>query len=200
MIDILAHRGMLDSMENSIRGISNCVKLGIGIEIDLRLGKNGVYLSHDVKESGELFEEACKILANSKITVAIHVKEVAVVKETLELLKKYSLKNCFLFNTEVMICETNNDCFAFYANKNPTNIKEKILWCDEVKEKWYDYETISSLHKQRKILYAMSKEVVIGSCHKIEMQQEWKRLMELGVDGICTKYPKELLVFLKRDE
>lgn len=201
MIDILAHRATLNSAENSINGISNCIELDIGVEIDLRLGKDGIYMSHELKTRGELFENACRILSDSKITIALHIKEISVVKETLRLIKKYSLKNYFLFNTNYkkILGITNNHHLGFYASKEPKKIKERILWCDEVKEKWYNYELISNLHKQKKILYAMSKEVVMN-CKKNEIYNEWKRLIELNMDGICTKYPKELLKFLKQGE
>ena len=32
-----------------------------------------------------------------------------------------------------------------------------------------------------------------------EMIREWNRLIELGIDGICTKYPEKLNLLIKED-
>ena len=44
----------------------------------------------------------------------------------------------------------------------------------------------------------MSLEVV-KSCNENEIKSEWERLIKLGVDGICTKYPEKLMRFVKGD-
>ena len=44
----------------------------------------------------------------------------------------------------------------------------------------------------------MSLEVV-EKCNEKEMCLEWERLINLGVNGICTKYPEKLLKFVKGD-
>ena len=44
----------------------------------------------------------------------------------------------------------------------------------------------------------MSLEVV-QKCDEKEVISEWKRLIDLGVDGICTKYPEKLIQFVKGD-
>ena len=33
-----------------------------------------------------------------------------------------------------------------------------------------------------------------------EMLSEWKRLIELGIDGICTKQPEKLIKFVKQGD
>ena len=68
--------------------------------LDDGMGKNGVYVSHDVIDNGELFEDFCKSFFNSNLRIALHVKEIKVIEEVVRLLKKYSLENYFLFNTE----------------------------------------------------------------------------------------------------
>jgi hypothetical protein len=202
MIEIIAHRALFNGQENKIECIKHYKKLGIGVELDLRYGKNGVYMSHDVKDNGELFETACKLCSNSKIKMALHIKEIKVVKETIEILKKYSIHNCFLFDTEGNdISKIMNEFdVAEYVNQKYDNLQQKILWCDETGKKWYDKNYISNMHKNNKILYAMSFEVVNTDYKEDEMISEWKRLIELGIDGICTKQPEKLIGIVKRGD
>ena len=160
MKEILAHMAMHNCEENTVDGIKNYSKLGFGAELDLRYGKNGVYLSHSISETGDLFEDACKVLTNSKIRIALHIKELEVVEQTLELLKKYSVKNFFFVNTnykKIPSAINEEIIISFYANERPINVNEKILWCDEVKSKWYDKDIILNFHKQNKILSIMKE-------------------------------------------
>jgi glycerophosphoryl diester phosphodiesterase len=199
MLEIFAHRVLYNEIENNLKAIPFYEKLNIGIELDLRYGEDGVYISHDVKKNGILFEDMCKNNYKSKIRMALHIKEIKSVNETIMLLKKYSMNNYFLFNTE------NNDLVnlvdkyyvASYVSQKKNEKNTDILWCDEIDEKWYDEEVISDLHKKNKILYAMSLEVV-KRCNKTEMIREWDRLIELGINGICTKYPEKLNSFLAK--
>ena len=200
MTETVAHRALFNGKENSVEGIKHYVKLGIGIEIDIRYNKNGAYISHDKQDGGELFEKACEIAKNSKIIMAIHIKEIEAVKEVVNLLEKYSIKNYFLFDTDhnnlSKIIKTRK--IGEYVNKKPIKLKQKILWCDEVQGKWYDEKLISDLHKNNNIIYAVSLEV-FKKCSKEEMIAEWKRLTKLGIDGICTDFPEELIKFSKGD-
>ncbi len=202
MNEIITHRASYNGLENTIEGIKHFKNLGVGVELDLRYGKNGIYMSHDPQDGAELFETACKLLTDSKIKIALHIKEIKVVNETLKLLKKYSISNYFLFNTEMinfsqMVKEYE---IAEYVNQKPIDIKQKMMWCDETKNKWYNKKDILAMHKKNKVLYAMSYEVVNENYTKNEMFLEWKRLIELGFDGICTKYPEKLIEYAKRGD
>ena len=53
---------------------------------------------------------------------------------------------------------------------------------------------IENLHKQNKILYSVSRELITSSSMD-EIRSEWFRLIKLGFDGICTNYPLELQKF-----
>lgn len=202
MIEVIAHRASFNGQENTIECIEHYKKLGISIELDLRHHNNVVYMSHDVQNNGELFETACKSCSNSKIKMALHIKEISVVEEAVKLLKKYSIQNCFLFDTEQndlskIISEFQ---IAEYVNQKTNNLKQEILWCDETGNKWYDENYISNMHKKNKVLYAMSFEVVNIDYTEDEMVSEWKRLIRLGIDGICTKQPEKLIEFVKRGD
>ena len=42
----------------------------------------------------------------------------------------------------------------------------------------------------------MSLEVV-KTCNEHEIVEEWRRLIDLGLDGVCTKYPEKFNSLLK---
>lgn len=200
MTEIFAHRALCGSKENSIKGITNCIKLGIGIELDIRGKTDTTYISHDPTNDGELFDAACKILENSNSKIALHIKEIDALEEVVKIITKHSInKNCFIFADSInydiidnLVGETVE--VAFYANKKPSNVNAKILWCDELKAKWYEKNFIKELHKENKVMYAMSKEL-LEPCNNEDIITDWKRLLELQFDGICTDYPRELYQF-----
>lgn len=200
MIEIFSHRAIFNGIENSAKSIPYYKKLGIGIELDLRYNNNQVYISHDPTNQGDLFEEVCKQWDKSEIKIALHVKESKVINPLIEILKKYSMINYFLFDTEnfeynKLIDKTK---IADYVIKKDQNIKRKILWCDEIQNKWYSKEIVKNLHQKNKLIYVMSLEVV-EKCNEKSVHLEWERLINLGVDGICTKYPEKLIKFVKGD-
>lgn len=200
MLEIFGHRAIFNGIENSITSIPYYKKIGVGIELDLRKNNNKIYLSHDPTNKGDSFEEVCKICSNLKIKMALHIKEKDTIKQVIELIEKYSIDDYFLFNTENFEYPDTLESkkIAAYINKKQENIKEDILWCDEIQNKWYTKEIILELHNKNKIIYAMSLEVV-KTCIEEEIFFEWKRLINLGIDGICTKYPEKLMKFVKGD-
>ena len=200
MIEIFSHRIIFNGIENSVESIPYYKKLGIGIELDLRYNNNQVYISHDPTNKGKLFEEVCKQRDKSEIRMALHIKEKEVINPVIKILKEYSIKNYFLFDTENF--EYNNlidkTKIADYVVKKDQNIMGEILWCDEIQNKWYSKEIMKNLHQENKLIYAMSLEVM-KKCDNESIYLEWDRLINLGVDGICTKYPEKLMRFVKGD-
>ncbi len=200
MIEIFSHRIIFNGIENSVESIPYYKKLGIGIELDLRYNNNQVYISHDPTNEGKLFEEVCKQCDKSEIRMALHIKEKEVINPVIKILKEYSIKNYFLFDTENF--EYNNlidkTKIADYVVKKDQNIMGEILWCDEIQNKWYSKEIMKNLHQENKLIYAMSLEVM-KKCDNESIYLEWDRLINLGVDGICTKYPEKLMRFVKGD-
>ena len=200
MIEIFSHRIIFNGIENSVESIPYYKKLGIGIELDLRYNNNQVYISHDPTNKGKLFEEVCKQCDKSEIRMALHIKEKEVINPVIKILKEYSIKNYFLFDTENF--EYNNlidkTKIADYVVKKDQNIMGEILWCDEIQNKWYSKEIMKNLHQENKLIYLMSLEVM-KKCDNESIYLEWDRLINLGVDGICTKYPEKLMRFVKGD-
>ena len=201
MLEIFGHRALFNGVENSIESIPYYKKLGIGIELDLRYCDDElVYLSHDATNQGDLFEEICKKCEKFDIKMALHIKESNTIPLVINILKKFSLKNYFLFDTENFEYDKSADNIkiAEYISQKTKNFKRNILWCDEIQTKWYSKEIIKNLHQKNKLIYVMSLEVV-QKCDEKEVLSEWKRLIDLGVDGICTKYPEKLIQFAKGD-
>ncbi len=200
MLEIFGHRAMFNGIENSIEAIPYYKKLGIGIELDLRCKNNEIYVSHDPTNEGDSFEEICKKCEKTDLKMALHIKENETINQAIKFLKKYSLKNYFLFDTENFEYDESIDNIkiAQYVSKKEKNIKRKILWSDESQEQWYSEEIIKNLQQKNKLVYVMSLEVV-EKCNEKEMYLEWERLINLGVNGICTKYPEKLMRFEKGD-
>jgi len=201
MLEIFSHRATLNGVENCTESILYYKKLGIGVELDLRYNENNqVYLSHDPTNQGDLFEEICKKCENSEIKMALHIKEKEIISSVLKILKNFSLKNYFLFDTENFEYDKfiDDTKIAEYVGKKVKNSQKNILWCDEIETKWYSKEIIKNLHEKNKVVYVMSLEVV-QKCDEKEIILEWQRLINLGVDGICTKYPEKLIKFVKGD-
>tara|TARA_B110000438_G_C15804918_1_gene646838 strand:- start:1788 stop:2396 length:609 start_codon:yes stop_codon:yes gene_type:complete len=200
MMEIFGHRAMFNGIENSIESIPYYKKLGIGIELDLRFNNNEIYVSHDQTNEGDSFEEICKMCEKIDLKMALHIKDNESINPAIKFLKKYSLKNYFLFDTENFEYDESIDSvkIAQYVSKKEKNIKRKILWSDESQEQWYTKGIIKDLQLKNKLVYVMSLEVV-KKCTKKEMHLEWERLINLGVNGICTKYPEKLMRFVKGD-
>jgi glycerophosphoryl diester phosphodiesterase len=200
MLEIFGHRAMFNGIENSIESIPYYKKLGIGIELDLRFKNNEIYVSHDLTNEGDSFEEICKTCEKIDLKMALHIKDNESINLAIKFLKKYSLKNYFLFDTENFEYDESIDNvkIAQYVSKKEKNIKRKILWSDESQEQWYTKGIIKDLQQKNKLVYVMSLEVV-EKCNEKEMCLEWERLINLGVNGICTKYPEKLLKFVKGD-
>lgn len=200
MIEIIAHRGCVNGSDNIIKNFPYFVENEIGVELDLRLGKNGPYVSHDKTENGKPFEEICKTYRNSKVKFAFHIKEQDSINQVIEIVKKYSIENYFVFNTDNF--ELSNfvgaEKNALYLNQKPIFSNEKFLWCDESQRKWFTKDIFLELHKKNKIIYGMSLEL-IKTCNEEDIIMEWKRLIDLGIDGICTNYPEKLTRYLKGD-
>ena len=70
---------------------------------------------------------------------------------------------------------------------------------DNVKIGWscsiFSNSTIDN--KQGKIIYAVSCDVVKPSTHE-QIVEDWEKLIDVGIDGICTNYPLELNKFMAK--
>ena len=93
MNTIISHTGIFDTDTTSIESIKKCVTNNIGIEIDLRLKNDSVYVSHDICPPSLFFDDVCSCLVNTKIKKALHIKELDAVTPSLKSLKKKNVSN-----------------------------------------------------------------------------------------------------------
>ncbi len=200
MTKIFAHRAIFNSKENTLDGIKFYAKKMINVELDLRKNDE-IYLAHEKNVKGDSFKKACEILKNSNIQAALHIKEFEIVSELQKILEEYSLEQkCFLFMDDVKYellrkNISNNIEVAFYMNKK-NHCENKIIWCDELKEKWFEREIISGFQKKGKELIVMSPEL-ISSVDMNQIKEKWEYLVEIGFDGICTDHPIKLKKWLE---
>ena len=196
MNSIISHRGIFDSEETSLNSIQNCIDNNIGIEIDLHLNKDAVYVSHNPCEPTLFFEDVCSCLINSNVQIALHIKELDVITPGLQILKKNNITNFFLFTIENhKIQQNENPKIAYYANTMPNNISNQIVWCDESIKKWFNFNSISELKNKNNQLIAISQEI-LTNCSLDSAKLYWKFLLELGFDGICTNFAKDCKSFI----
>ncbi len=200
MTKIFAHRATYNSKENTLDGIKFYAENRINLELDLRKN-NELYLDHGQNGKGDSFKDACKILKNSNIQVALHIKQFKIISELQKIIKDYSIeRKCFLFMDDVEYIKLRNGIsrnieIATYMNKKMSS-QSKIIWCDELKEKWFNKKIISEFQKGGKELIAMSPEL-ISSVDMNQIKEKWKHLVEFGFDGICTDHPIELKRWLE---
>ena len=199
MIEIFAHRAIYENKDNSLEGIEYCLKSSFNVEIDVRKKDESFYLSHDPQENGDLFYMACEIIKRNSKKAAIHIKESFDIKNLVDFIHEYNIeKKCFIFSILQdydQLKKFENIKYAYYQNKFESKTDAKILWCDESNEVWYDQKTFSEHKKNNRTIITMSKEL-LKPCEIGEIRNEWNRLIDLKVDGICTDFPLLLKEYL----
>jgi len=182
---------------NQPLGIQNCVNFGFGVELDIRIDDNSLYVSHDPSKNGTSFLETCEILKKSTIRKIFHLKETEALDKLLETIDKYKLSNFSILSTENNNLKIKKGFNTInYFNKFPISVNSKILWCDETFEKWFDKKAINTFQNNEKLFFAHSLEL-IQNCSMNEIKDEWDRLFKFGIDGICTNFPKECKSYLR---
>jgi glycerophosphoryl diester phosphodiesterase len=100
---ITAHSGCDNTAPNSMEGIIAALSKNIDIiEVDLRLYKENVYLSHDVVDGNQLdryvtFQEVLKLLAIDKVNLNCDLKEIGVFEYALKDLREYGMEERAIF-------------------------------------------------------------------------------------------------------
>jgi len=200
MIEIFAHRATYQNKENSLEGIEHWLKSDFNIEIDVREKNQKIYLAHDISENADSFSDACEIIKQYSKKTAIHMKENFDIKNIIDLIYEHNIeKKCFIFSTvdnyNQMKKKFKNIDYANYKNKFESENNHNVLWCDESDGAWYNKKIFSEYKKNKKTIIAMSKEL-LENLEFVKIENEWKRLLDLNIDGICTDYPNELMKYL----
>ena len=136
---IISHRGYLegtnDSLENNPSNIDKCIKLGLDVEIDLRVESNNFYLGHDYKK----YEINIEWLERRKKYLWVHCKD----QYSLEYLntRKVDL-NYFWHETDTFTLTSKNFIWAFPSKQI---YKFAINVLPELNFKVSDFEKIKVL-------------------------------------------------------
>lgn len=190
-MEIIGHRGARGiAPENSIEAAKKALDAGVDmIEVDLRLQKKTVVLSHDTtlpNDSYASLEEFLKVVGG-KIPINLEIKEKEVVRPLLKMLEGYDGKIIFSSKSfsvlqklkkanpksEIAVIEAWSGvravASASYLETNRIHINHNWLWSGFVR---------SMKHKGYK-LYAYT----VNEMDRAEELESW------GIDGIFTDYP-----------
>ncbi len=217
---IFAHRGNLDGKkienENSVNALINALIYGFDLEFDINfdMKRQNMILSHDIQTFNKKYEPAALLSKIKSGYHALNIKSIYTVPSILWMLEEYNnKKNFFLFDFELiakdikecrflmrsLIKKKFNIAFRLSERENFLNeyIKDtgiKDIWLDEFNENWVDQNIVKKLKDKGKTLFYVSPEL-----HKDlpldTLKKRWEKVMNWGVNGICTDFPIELNKF-----
>ena len=192
---IIGHRGAKGlAEENSLESIRQAMKYPVDmIEVDVRMQKSTVVLSHDKTSSDTVYCPLTHALSeiDGKVPLNIEIKEKKAVKPTLKILETYDgevLLSSISFSVLTEIHQLNPDYKIAVVEKwsgvrataeagllglNRIHMNEKWLWSGFVK----------SMKNQGYELYA----------YTVNDVDRAKELKSWGIDGIFTDYPNRFL-------
>ena len=205
---ILSHRGYWKEIneKNTIISFERSFSLGFGTETDIRDYKDELVISHDIaNEHCISVENFLKIYNNydNTLPLALNIKADGLQIKLAELLKKYNIKNYFVFDMSVP------DGLGYLKQKLKVFTRESEyeripsyydnacgIWLDEFNGHWITKEIINNHIKNHKKICIVSPDL-----HKREYKKEWQHYndieKELGINNlmICTYYPEQAKEF-----
>lgn len=211
-MEIIAHRGLWTKKEqqNTMEALLNAIRLGYGIETDIREHKGNLVISHDIASGKDIsldsFLQRVSQLPNfEEVTIALNVKEDGLEKLLQKLFSLYRLtENMFFFDM------SSASHFSYSKIFRPENIatrqsdiepepvlyeKSGMVWIDCVTKDWSDMEKIKRHLDNRKKVAFVSPEL-----HKRDYKNFWdliKRFSKTDEVMICTDFPEKAREFFK---
>ena len=204
-MQIISHRGLwkVNKEKNKLLSLERSFDLGFGTETDIRDLNGELVISHDMpnvkaKDLVRLddFFKAYKSF-NKELVLALNIKSDEL-QVNLELeLKKYEIKNYFLFDMSIpdSIKYLNKGLNVFfrqseYEKEVPLYNKIKGIWLDCFDSIWYDKELIINHIKNDKTVCLVSEELH-GRPYKPlwDLIKSWKLNLNDKLI-ICTDYPE----------
>ena len=168
------------SEQNTLKALIEGLIIGDGIEFDIRDYSNKIVISHDISYSyslflEELFVEYKKNGLHDKY-LAINIKSDGL-KKLGQLIKKYHIKNYFLFDMSVPeMVQYSKNKFSFLTRLS--NIETKPILFKESSGLWIDNFGKSNFNKEI-IDYAVAKAKIIAfvspELHKLDYNL-WKKI------------------------
>ena len=205
-MEIIAHRGFWRKKtdQNTIGAFKLALNNHFGIETDIRDQNGQLVISHDIpKKKSIKLHELFKIysLNSSYCTLALNIKADGLQKELLKLIKKYHIKNYFIFDMSIpesikySKTPLNNYMRLSEYEKDYKNFVFKGLWIDQFKSDWISPKQIKILLKSKIDICLVSSEL-----HQRDQKQLWKMILRNNIYkyknfSLCTDFPSEARKF-----
>ncbi|MEB2817350.1 hypothetical protein Q9Q47_05550 [Campylobacter upsaliensis] len=187
-MEILAHRGFWREKkeQNSLASLAKAFEMGFGIETDLRDGGGGgnLLLSHDIptslsEKAGEFFQF---YHAHSfHFPLALNIKADGLQKHLLEFIKRYEIKNYFVFDMSVPDALLYlKDGFKVFTRqseyeKEPSFYEDACgVWLDEFHMHYIDEKLILEHLENGKQIAIVSPDL-----HKRSYEKEWEEYKKI---------------------
>lgn len=200
-MEIISHRGLWESEEekNTVIAFQNSFKNGFGTETDFRDYKGELVISHDIADENCItaarFFEIYKSYPIQS-TLALNIKADGLQKKLSDLLKKYEIKNYFVFDMSIP------DTLGYFKNNIPfytrqseyettPSLYEKSegIWLDCFEKIWFTEDLINNhISREKKVAF------VSPDLHKREPYDFWdflkkNKLNESNKLILCTDLP-----------
>ncbi|MFN7977135.1 MAG: hypothetical protein U0P30_03310 [Vicinamibacterales bacterium] len=214
---ILAHRGNTTGpdrrAENSLPAIGRALRLGWGLEIDIRRAPDGrFYVAHDPVgfASAAPADGVCALLrAHPRALVALNIKELGDEAALIDYLDTQGvLPQCCLFDMELLEATPGATALAFRALHPTVALAARVsdrgesiaqalaidvaqtIWLDEFDGPWATRDDVDRLKAAGRRVWMVSPDL-----HGATLQatrRRWREVLTWGLDGICTDYAEAL--------
>jgi len=206
-MEIISHRGFWTEVreKNSEVAFKRSFENGFGLETDIRDYNGELVISHDIPEAGCLtFQRLLEIYRDldSKLLLALNIKSDGLQVAIGELLKKYNVTNCFVFDMSVpdMLGYLKSQLTVFsrhseYENKPVFYDQVTGIWIDAFENEWWGEETIKLHLEEQKSVCIVSPEL-----HRRNCQLTWNKLSSMSIIDdpnlmLCTDHPEHARKF-----
>lgn len=201
---IIAHRGIGEKLGeiNSLSALKKSIKLGFGIETDIRDYNSNIVISHDIPSSKSLrLDILFEYYANkqSNLTLALNVKSDGLQIELKELIVKYNISNYFVFDMSVPdALQYINHGFNVFTRQSEYEREPSFyelasgIWIDQFNSHWTNNRILVDHIERNKKICVVSPEL-----HGRRYIREWVDLKEvekiIGTNNLmlCSDYPEK---------
>lgn len=207
-MNIIAHRGFwkLNEEKNTICSFQRGIKIHYGIETDIRDFGGELVISHNIADKNcPLVSEIFEIYRSQKSSVqlALNVKADGIQEKLISLLKKYDIKNYFLFDMSIPEMVVNERMNLKFYTRHSDIESECVLydkscgvWLDSFYDKnWLTPEIIDKHLSNNKAMCIISPEI-----HGFDNSNYWNMLKNNEYYknkniSLCTDVPDEAKEF-----
>lgn len=216
-VAILAHRGNTTgpdrAAENGLAAIGRALRLGWGLEIDIRRAPDGrFYVSHDAVAfaTAAPADGVCALLrAHPRAQVALNVKELGDEAALIDFLDHQGvLPQCCLFDMELLEDAPGTTARAFRALHPTVAIAARVsdrgepiaqalgidvaqtIWLDEFDGPWATRADVDRLKAAGRRVWMVSPDLHGATLQ--ETRRRWREVLTWGLDGLCTDYAEAL--------